>query len=333
LLAGAAVVLVVTARRGDEVTRHGAIRALVAMVIAGVSYLPWLPVLLYQSKHTGTPWASPVRPTSLVASTLTDFGGGAFKDAQFVGGLLLVLVLLAVFGTARSPSRIDIDLRTTPQFRAEAAVIAVTIVLALLVSYATRSTFVTRYASTFLPLVLLLAAGGLSRFLDRRVRIAALVTVLVLFGLGCVYNVTTDRTQSKVIADQVAQRHQPQDLVVYCPDQLGPAALRSMPADLRQVAFPDLTRPERIEWVDYTARNQADPAAVARDVLATAGDAHGIFVVWSGGYKTHHGTCEALLAELGAHRPPAQMLVSEDGDLYFEHANLTYLPPADGAPR
>jgi mannosyltransferase len=329
LLGGVGMVLVWCWRRAtDEMIVRGSGRALIGMAVGGAAFLPWTPVLLYQSKHTGTPWAGPVRPTSMVASTLTDFGGGAFKDAQLVGGILLVLVLLAVFGRALSGRRIELDLRSTPQFRAEAAVVAATIVLALGVSYATRSAFVTRYASTFLPLVLLLAAGGLTRLLDRRARAAGLAVVLGLFGLGCVYNLTTDRTQAKVIAAEVARAHRPQDLVVYCPDQLGPAGLRLMPTDVRQVAFPTLDRPDRIEWVDYTVRNQADPVAYARQLLDTAGDAHGIFVVWSGGYKTHQGTCEAIIAELGAHRSPAHTLVSEDGDEYFEHANLTYFEPA-----
>jgi len=328
LVGGLVIVLVAVWRRAAEpALRRGAVRAGAGVVVGGLAFVPWLPVLLYQSTHTGTPWAGPVRPTSLLASTLTDFGGGAFKDAQFVGGVLLVLVLLAVFGVAVSTRRIDLDLRTVPQFRGEAAIVVATIVLALAVSYATRSTFVTRYASTFLPLFLLLAAGGLTRFLDRRVRAVAVTALLGLFALGCVYNITTDRTQSGVIAAAVAKRHQPQDLVVYCPDQLGPAALRLMPSDLRQVAFPDLERPERIEWVDYNERNKADPVAYAQRVSDLAGPSHGIFVVWSGGYKTHRGTCDALVAALGANRPPAEMLVSEDGDLYFEHANLTYFAP------
>jgi uncharacterized membrane protein len=329
LLGGVGLVLLWTWRRtADPQVRRGVTRALIGMAIGGGTFLPWTPVLLYQSRHTGTPWAGPVRPTSMLASTLTDFGGGAFKDAQFVGGILLVLLLLAVFGRARSSRRIELDLRGTPQFRAEASIVVATIVLALAVSYATRSAFVTRYASTFLPLVLLLAAGGLTRLVDRRARVIALTVVLGLFSLGCVYNLTTDRTQAKVIADEVARTHRPQDLVVYCPDQLGPAGLRLMPADVRQVAFPTLERPERIEWVDYAARNSADPVAYARQVLDTAGDASGIYVVWSGGYKTHRGTCEAIIAELTAHRPPAHALVSEDGDEYFEHANLTYFEPA-----
>ncbi len=327
LLGGVFVVLAVLAWRTDLASRRtGAIRGIVAIITGGVLFLPWVPSLLYQSKHTGTPWAGPVRPTSLLATTLTDFGGGAFKDAQFVGGVLLVLVLLALFGATLDSRRIELDLRTRPQFRAEATVVAVTIAIALVVSYASGSAFASRYTAAFLPLVVLMVAGGLSRFTGRGVLAGAVVVVLGLFSLGAVYNITTSRTQAQALATVVATAHQPGDVLVYCPDQLGPAGVRVMPTDLDQIAFPTMNRPDRVDWVDYVERNRADPAAYADQVIQRAGD-HGIFVVWSSGYKTHQGTCEALLAGLGRQRPDQQTLVGENGDEYYEHASLTYFGP------
>ena len=72
------VLLFVWRRAARDEARKGSGRALVALVAGGITFLAWVPSLLYQSAHTGTPWAGPVRPTSLLASTLTDFGGGAF---------------------------------------------------------------------------------------------------------------------------------------------------------------------------------------------------------------------------------------------------------------
>jgi mannosyltransferase len=328
LLGAVGLVLLVVWRRAESgsPTRTGTQRALLALVGGGVLFLPWVPTVLYQSKHTGTPWAGPLRPGSVLGSTLTDFGGGDFKDAQFVGGVLLVLVLLGIFGRALDSRRIELDLRTTAQFRAEAAVLALTLLIGMLVSYATWSAFVTRYASAFLPIFLLVVAAGITRFTGRWVRSGVFLVVLALLGFGCVYNLSKPRTQAGPITTKVAEKAKPDDVVVYCPDQLGPAELRLMPAGLRHVGFPTLTPPDRIDWVDYGARNSADPAAYAQQVLDYAGPGHGIFVVWSGGYKTHEGTCERFLDALSQGRPGAQTVVSEDGDTYYEHANLWYYP-------
>ena len=35
------------------------IPALVAVAVGGLAFVPWLPTFIYQSKHTGTPWALP----------------------------------------------------------------------------------------------------------------------------------------------------------------------------------------------------------------------------------------------------------------------------------
>lgn len=327
LLAAAVVVLVVVWRRSpDPATRRGAFRSLVAGVAGGVLFLPWVPTLLYQSKHTGTPWAGPVRPPGALGITLTDFGGGTFRDAQFTGAVLFVLVLLAVFGHARSTRHIDLDLRTVRQFRPEAAVVALNLTIGLLVTYVTWSAYVTRYASAFLPLVLLLVAGGITRFTGRWVQAVVLVLVLGLFGIGCLYNIRSQRTQAAAIVSQVQAKAQPGDVVVYCPDQLGPATLRLMPPGLTQIGYPTTSSPDRVDWVDYAERNRADPAAYARTVDGLAGPDRNIFVVWSGGYQTHEGTCQTFLGELNALRPGQQELVAEDGVTYYEHANLALFP-------
>jgi hypothetical protein len=150
--------------------------------------------------------------------------------------------------------------------------------------------------------------------------------VLGLLSFGAVYNLTKPRTQAGPIAAKVAEHARPGDVVVYCPDQLGPAALRVMPPGLRQVGYPTLVAPERIDWVVYADRNNVSNEVYARQLLDLAGPQHGLFVVWSGGYKTHEGTCEGLVDQLSRSRPDLQTLVSEDGDTYFEHANLFFYP-------
>jgi mannosyltransferase len=326
--AALALVLLWTWRRSDRPeARSGAARALVALVGGGVLFLPWVPTLLFQSAHTGTPWAGPVRPAALLALTFTDLGGGSFNDAQFVGAVLVVLVLLGVFGRAISARRIELDLRGSEPFRAEAAVLAITILLGLLVTYATWSAYVSRYAAVFVPILLLLAAAGITRFVGRWVRFGAYVVTLGLLAMGGVFNITFERTQTKSLAPIVADRMVDGDVVVTCPDQLGPATMRALPSGLIVVGYPTLDPPVLIDWTDYGDRPPVDPDTYAAAVLELAGPDHTVAMVWSATYITHTGTCEALLEAFGRQRP-AQTVANQNGALYYESANLTLFPPA-----
>ena len=102
----------------------GPARAFVAIAVGGLLFVPWMPSFLYQAAHTGTPWAGRVRPTSLIGATIQDFGGGAFKDAIFVGAIMVALALLGLFGRAIDDHRVELDLRTRRFLRYEAAVAA-----------------------------------------------------------------------------------------------------------------------------------------------------------------------------------------------------------------
>jgi mannosyltransferase len=333
LVAGTFGVLAVVARR-SAARRRGATRALGALVAGGLAFVPWLPVLLYQSAHTGTPWAGPMRPTSVVAVALTALGGGSigstFTDSQLIGGLLLVLMLLGVFGVALDRRRVELLLATAPQFRAEAAVIAATFLLAMAAMYASRSTFDSRYAATVVPLVLLLVAGGMSRFRDPRVLAGVLAGMSVLFALGAAFNVRAERTQAFEVAGHIAERSHPGDVVLFCPDQLAPAALRVLPAGLDTLAFPhspavpDGWPVDRVDWSDYVKRNKTDVdiPAYTRAVVDHAGPARQIFVVSSDSYKTHEGTCQQVMAGLSGLRGIPEVLATADGVAYYENESL-----------
>ncbi len=116
---------------------------------------------------------------------------------------------------------------------------------------------------------------------------------------------------------------------MYCPDQLGPAGSRVMPDGLDQVVFPDFASPDRVDWVDYAARNeQADATAFADAAARRAGAGHGVFLVWSGEYRGVEGQCEAVLDGLSAARGGGQVLVPDGGGDYYEHAQLVWFPSA-----
>ncbi|HLM65726.1 MAG TPA: glycosyltransferase family 39 protein [Acidimicrobiales bacterium] len=301
--------------------RPTTVRLTVAVAAGGLLFLPWLGGFLYQGAHTGTPWGAPYRPTELVQTTLDDLGGGLVSESFLAGTVIVVLALVALFAARASRDELTLDLRTTPLVRREVLVVAVTAALGCAVGYATSATYQSRYAAVFVPLLLVAVAVGITRFVGPA-RLVAGGSLVALSLAGLVWIQAFERTQSEEVAAAVAERAEPGDVVVYCPDQLGPAYSRAMPSDITQVVYPTLGPPQRVDWVDYGDRNAAaDPAAIARDVLDMA-DGHGVFVVWMAKYRTLEGQCEDLVNALGR----GELIVSEDQAKYYEPANVHWFP-------
>ncbi len=150
---------------------------------------------------------------------------------------------------------------------------------------------------------------------------------LVLCLLGAYWNITYPRTQGRVDAHAINAVADTGDLVVFCPDQLGPAFSRSLRPGLDEVVYPTLKSPLRVDWVDYAKRNAAaDPGKIAGQILHRAGS-HRIFLVWQGAYRTLGTQCEALLNTLAAARPGAKTIVASGGAAYFEPAAVVVFPP------
>ncbi|HEV3226983.1 MAG TPA: glycosyltransferase family 39 protein [Acidimicrobiales bacterium] len=329
LVGATVVVLAWQARRCSGDARRRTLRTLLAVVAGGVFLIPWLGVMLDQSAHTGTPWAAPVRPTTMITTTLQDLGGGEYAEGVLLGWSLMILFLVGL--TARSTDRyhIELDVRTVPRVRREAAVVVLTLAIASVAGYASHTTFATRYVAALFPLFLLVAAVGLTTLLGRLPRSLLAAGLLVLGVVGGVHNVVTDRSQAGDITDVIRAESKPGDVVVMCPDQLGPSVHRLLPASLGlvQLSYPTLADPALVDWRDYADRNAAvDPRAVADRIAAMAHGGHGVWLVDSTSYKTFEGHCEAVEQELGAKLGGAQIRVLENGAKFFEHASLLQYP-------
>ena len=322
-----AVVLVLGWRwRGRRDERPATLRTILALVAGGVLFLPWLPAFLYQATHTGTPWADPVRPTMLLEMTLQDLGGGEVAEGKLGGAAVLVICLIALFAVRWAGRELVLDMGTAPTVRAEMAVIGLTMAVGCVMGYLTGATYQARYAAVFIPLVLVVAAVGLTRIPGfAQVVAGAIVLVLAIGGIGWVE--FYQRTQSEPVAAAVADHAEPGDVVVYCPDQLGPAYSRAMPDDLVELVYPTLAPPDRVDWVDYAERNAAaEPEQLAAHIREEyAGQA--VFVVWKPQYETFGEQCERFLSALGdgSSSGPPQGLVAADEGRYYEPANVSWV--------
>jgi hypothetical protein len=158
----------------------------------------------------------------------TDWGGGPNGEAQFLGLGIFLLMVLAITGKSLDSWRIELDMRTRAGVRTEAAMAALTLTLAMAVAYLTQSAFAPRYTAVLVPLGILIAAWGVKVFLDPRVRAGVLV-LLALFGLLNGIRIDrAQRTQGGIIARYISEQGDPGDVVAFCPDQLGPATMRSL---------------------------------------------------------------------------------------------------------
>ena len=270
-----------------------------ATIVGLLLFVPWLPTFLYQAKHTGTPWGSPVLPGLPIAYTLRDFAGGESGLIDLQEGWLLFLVtfpllLLGTFGLARDDRHIELDIRTQRGVRPLVFVFAAGLVVALTLNYLGGGAFQSRYSAIVFPFYVILVARGLTTLRDPRV-LAVVAAVMVLLGFaGGVRNVVTQRTQAGTVAAILRNEAKPGDAVVYCPDQVGPAVARLAPKGLDQFVYPSFDPPQFIDWVDYKKHlAEANLSEFAQQALARA-KGHTLWYVSAPGYTTHKGTCEAL---------------------------------------
>ena len=312
--------------------RGPALRLLAGLALGGLLFSPWLLSFLVQLGHTGTPWAaSPgfaVLPLALEA-----WQGGGQVRAHVLGTALLLLATVGLLAAAavRRPGERTVVLSLRPR-RSRLLLLALslgTLLVAGEVSRLTGTAVHDRYTSVAVVAFLALAALGVAALPSPAVRAAALVVVAGLGLATALPQVAKPRTQAGEVA-RALDDAAPGDVVVFCPDQLGPAVARLVPpeAGLQLVVYPDLRPADRVDWTDYEARMTSTPsAAVAAHVLQRAGDRSGIWVVTGPGYRVPSTQrCGLLVDALEAARGPAELVVAPDRRI-FEDSRLQYLPP------
>lgn len=302
--------------RARDAERPNGWRVVGALGVGCLLFVPWLPTFVYQLEHTGTPWDTPASPLTSTAIGVVDFAGGQVAEGWALVLPLVLLALLALTAHAVDARRVELDLRTVSGVRWEWLVGGATIAAGMGLSVVVGTGFQARYASVVYPLFALAVAYGLLSFGDVRIRIAVLAFVVVAGFVGGVRNLVTNRTEAGAVVAPIVAHARAGDVVGYCPDQLGPAVARLVPAGLgvRQLSFPGLRPPGIVDWTDYADRNaRASVDEYVRGLLDRAGR-HTIWMVWSPGHRTFGHKCEDVLNVLTKTRPSATDVSTRHGD-------------------
>jgi mannosyltransferase len=300
-----------------------------AMVVGAVAWLPWSPVFVFQALHTGTPWTSAAGPADLLG-VFGDFGGPGPWGLLLAYGLF-ALGALGVFGRRAADGtggRRAILLAARPNRRVMGLIGAVigTLVVAVVAGAVAHAAFVARYAAIVLPLFLLVVAVGVSLF-ERRVAAGILAVMAVaglLTGLG---ENSSPRTQAVQVAAVLNAQAQPGDLVVFCPDQLGPAVNRLLTVpDVTQLTFPRAIGPQRVDWVNYVSVIKSTHVDLfAQEMLSRLGAGHTLWLVYNDGYPGLGSDCGQLRSWLDLLRPTGVTTVAANST-YYESENLVRYP-------
>jgi len=311
---------------------------LLAMTAAGLLFVPQLPTLVFQLRHTGTPWALPPQVRA-VPDTLIGWGGpGLHVLAVPLGLALLGLATLGALtvpdGGGPGGGRVVVVWRGHPLGRLLAALAVGPLVVAVAVAMVAHSGYVARYTAVALPAYVLLVALAVTALPDR-----ATVPLLAMLCVAGLVTGTSEglhsRTQARTIAVALDAATVPGDLVVYCPDQLAPAVHRLLAPGRVEVSYGDPLGPARVDWVDYVRRNASlDPAGIAAQVDAQAGPDHAVAMIAADGYRTFGDQCGDLADNLETLRPGPRTLVHHDRN-QGEDAEAVLFPapsPPAGSP-
>ena len=317
LIGAALIVVAYNIALRDNNTRAVAVRIGGAIVAGCATLLVWFSVFLEQLRTTGTPWANRARPPEIIIETIQAIGGNNRFEGELLGIVLAVGAILGVLAS-RIDGR-DLVLRFgTGKLDRAALCVVLTLGLGGGVALLTAGAFEARYAAVVVGPLLLLAARGIS-MLPPRPRLVVLV-VVVAFGLAIsVDEARRDRTQGADVAALMDEKRAAGDVVVFCPDQVGPATLRAIVGPVVSFAYPRGDG-HFVDWRDYAetiAGTSVDH--FVSDVLAEA-ENHDVWLVSGFGYKSFGDRCEAMVNELGRNRQAHRLLAPSD---VFEPMLLT----------
>jgi mannosyltransferase len=254
---GAALALILVWVNSNE--RPGVLRdGILAFGAAAILFLPWLPTLLYQASHTGSPWDSAPNFGAPVQISRNLMGGDRATTALVLAG---ALGLAALWRRAR---------RTSPEGLAMWTLMIIpagTLAFGWIVSRFSPA-WQYRYFAPILAALLLLAAWGLAR--ARGVGLIALALTAVFWANPASYT-PQYKSDMRDLAGEMSPYLHAGDLVVAGQPEQVPLAWYYLPGGLRFADTTGVTKdPQSMNWVRALSRIQhANPQATLTPLIAT----------------------------------------------------------------
>ena len=313
-----------------------------AMFIGGLFWLPWSPIFVFQALHTGTPWTSAAGPGDLLQIFSDYSGNGAWGTLLMFATFALFIV--GTFGRSAAPgttvavadrhgrvreepagAAVVIGARPRPGMAPLVGIAVGTLIVAVILGAVANAAFVARYTAVVLPLFVLVFSAGVAVVPGRRFRVGCVAVLVVAGTLTGQSENSQQRTQAVQVAAVLNAQARPGDVVVYCPDQLGPAVDRLLKVPgLDQLTFPRAIGPQRVDWVDYKKTiASTDVSQFAQNALARVPNNRTLWLVWRDGYPGFGGDCGYLKSWIDLLRSPGVTLVHNNGARFYEFENLT----------
>jgi mannosyltransferase len=240
------------------------IRALL-VVGAGVAllYLPWIPTLLSQAKHTGAPWSTTPSLRDLLVAPSSVLGGE---------GPYIALLLAGVAGFAAVVKRRNDEERTI--VLTLATVVVATIVAAFISSQVSPA-WTARYLSIIVGPLLVLGARGVVR--AQSIGVVALVAVIFMWA-G--YSVHDNKENARQITAGLQPYLRPGELVVSTHPEQSPVLRYYLGPGLRWATTLGPEQDARVfDWRDAVMRLRDTRAQPTLDQLIGTVPRGGEFVV------------------------------------------------------
>jgi hypothetical protein len=253
--------------------RRGLVRdALLAFGGVGVLYLPWVPTLLHQVRHTGAPWLNSPNFGAPVQISKALLGGGTPTVALLLAGGSGVAAILA--------RRVDDSERTA--VLAGFAIPLATLAVAWVVSQVSPA-WTTRYLGVILGPLLLLGALGLAR--AGRLGLVALVIVLGIWAIPRTFGLTNKSNAADLRKAAVPELRRG-DLVVSMQPEQGPLIAYHL-EELGGVhglrfanAMGAVSNDRVMDWTDgYDRMKAATPARNLRPLIDRLPDGGRVLIV------------------------------------------------------
>ena len=280
-------------------------------------FLPWLSSFLYQRRHTGTPWGVPASFSAIVHA-YAEWAGGPTTAGRLALVLIAALLTFAVFGTGAGRVRVLLD------FGGHQPGL-------MLVGLATATLLVAVARGTARPQRLRRPLhGDRVRPLHHRCRLRdALPGRPLAVPRGCRsgrggeprhrHHERRSRTGHRpATSPRSSTRYaRPGDIVLACPDQLGPAVARLAPPGVRLYGVPTLDRPGTGQLGGLRRPQRSRRRRRSRRPGVAAGRlAHVCGCVAGYDYRTYESLCPTVNFLLSQNdRTPSSMLPGEPGRL------------------